>query len=96
MSIIVWLLSIVAYIGYHIYLVRRPSDLILGLGLAALILGFISFLANKKYLLILAFLLLFAGVIITYPSAFGRNQLWFWVGGLAVIIFLGSLSLRDD
>lgn len=96
MTIIIWILGFAAYMGYLLYMTQRPSDVNLFLGLGSLIIGLLSFILNRKSLLIVSFLLLFGGVIYTYPIAMAKQAVWPWVGGLAVLLFFGSLSLRND
>lgn len=95
MSILLWLVTFLGYVGYLIYLMRRPPDVYLGLGLLALIAGFLSFVVQKKWLLILSYVFIFFGVVLTYSFLF-KTRPWLWVGGLAVVLFMGVMCLRED
>jgi hypothetical protein len=95
MSILLWLVGFLGYVGFLIYLMQRPPDVYLGLGLLALLAGFISFVVQKKWLLILSFIFIFGGVLLTYKMLF-QTRPWLWVGALGVTLFLGVLCLRED
>lgn len=89
------MLGTLAYFVYLRFLLRAPSYLLIGLGLAALLIGAISLATSRKHGLLLAFFLLFAGVMLTFWRAFSVGQLWLWVGGAAAQVFFGSLSQRS-
>lgn len=96
MAIAIWFLDIVAYMGYMIYMFGRPSDLYLGLGILALVVGFIGLAASKKFLLLASCFVLFLGVGLTYLNALNTGRIYIWVAALAAMLFFGSMTLRED
>jgi hypothetical protein len=90
----IWFLGFLSYGGYMLYMFRRPADIYLIIGIAALIIGFISFAVDKKFLMIASLVIMFGGIALTYPIAIAREAVWPFVGGLAAMLFFGSISLR--
>lgn len=96
MAIAVWFFDVVAYMGYMIYMFGRPSDLYLGIGILALIAGFIGLATSKKLFVLASCFVLFLGVGLTYLNALNTGRIYIWIAGLAAMLFFGSLSLRED
>lgn len=96
MTIIIWLLNIIAYIAYIIYMYGRPSDLLLGIGLAALVIGFIGLATDRRPVLLTSFVILAVGIGFSFSYAFRIGLPWIWGLALIITLFFGSLSLRGD
>ncbi len=97
MSILLWLVTIGAYIGLHFYLRLNFSITNMWLAVAALVLGFISFATGKRLWLLGSFGVLFMGIVFLYTTFLTRGLIVWWIAALAVVIFMAVLaSLREQ
>jgi hypothetical protein len=96
MTILLWLLALVIYIGFFLITRTVPGDINLGAGLVAIIFGLISFGASKRLLLLFSYGFLLLGLLLLWQYAFTAGYFGVWAVVIAVTLFFAALSQRGD